>query len=171
MTAQIFDSLKLAREKGCLSGRLDIASLTRLHDLIQPDGSLLYRVEGMLDGQGRPGLRVEVTGRVKLQCQRCLGDLDQALSIDTVLRLAPAEEVAAQASGKDEEVLSDPDEPDCIAANAESDLAALVEEEVLLALPAYPRHEAACGAAGLATMAATDSTYSAFSALAALKRK
>jgi uncharacterized protein len=67
-----------------------------------------------------------------------LKTLDYALAIDTTLRLV------AEAA-LDAEMSDDPDEPDCVAASATFDLAALIEDEVLLALPASPRHEAGDG--------------------------
>ena len=98
------------------------------------DGNLDYGIEGDVDRQDRPLLRLRVSGVVQLQCQRCLDGFEHEINIETALRLVAPEAL-------DTEYDDNPDEPDCIASSAELDLAALIEDEVLLALPAYPRHE------------------------------
>ena len=151
----LIDSLKFCREKQTARGALPLAGLTRLHDClfsvterqggrrnalgavpVEVSGNPLnYEVCGGADVRERPVLRLKVSGRLPLQCQRCLQLLDYDLALDSMLRLVPAAMLGTEMS-------DDPDEPDCVAASAELDLGALIEDEILLALPAYPRHEA-----------------------------
>lgn len=150
----VIDSLKFSREKQTARGELSVAGLSRLQDSLfqvteqqaKPGDArgavsvavsgkpLSYEVIGGVDARERPVLRLKVSGRLPLQCQRCLQLLDFELVLDSTLRLVPAAMLDAEMS-------DDPDEPDCVAASTELDLAALIEDEILLALPAYPRHE------------------------------
>lgn len=160
------DSVKLVQERQELAGVMPVAGFARLTEsLLHSGGVLNYRVAGTVDGQQRPLLKLQVSGTLQLQCQRCLNGLAFALTIDTALRLVAEE---ALDSAYDD----DPNAPDCVASSTAFDLAALIEDEVLLALPAYPRHEAGtCGgiANGAANAPGTQTT--AFSALQALKQK
>jgi len=166
----IINSVKAAREKERYAGQLEISALPRLLDMMQSVGRLDYCVEGSTDAQNRAHLHVAVSGLVRLQCQRCMGELEYPLQTDSVLRLASAAELAA---GLDEEALTDPLAPDCIEASSALDLAALVEDEVLLALPDYPRHEAGCSSEKAVPGTASDkhSAFSVLATLAALRQK
>ena len=139
----IIDSVPFANAKQTLRGALPVAGFERLRDSLWSAGESArqaanashvdYEVGGGADAQARPVLRLKVHGRLWLQCQRCLDGFEHELVIDTTLRLASEASLDAEHS-------DDPDEPDCIAASRELDLAALIEDEILLALPAYPRH-------------------------------
>lgn len=166
-----FDSLKLVQDRQTLSGVLAVSGLPRLAEsLHEANGNLEYRVEGTLDRRDRPLLRLKVGGIVQLQCQRCLNALEHALAFENAVRLVPAEKLESEYD-------DDPDEPDCVAASAAFDLASLIEDEVLLALPAYPRHEEgqctvrATVVTGGKDEAAPGNNVLAFSALKALKPK
>ena len=81
-------------------------------------------------------------------CQRCLGTLEYPLHIEALLLLA-----ATQA-----EVDAEPLEaegPESIVAGREMPVQALVEDEVLLAIPIAPRHGECAGAAKAAAGAKT----------------
>ena len=168
--SMIVDSLKLAREQQRVAGRFAVAQLPRLvESLLGNTGDLDYVIAGDKDSRERPLLRLQVSGVVQLQCQRCLEGFAQDVDIDTALRL-----VAEAALDAEYEACGDyPSEPECIAASSELDVAALIEDEVLLALPPYPRHEeGVCESklvgANVASKVASQSV-TAFSALQALK--
>lgn len=164
----LIDSLTFSREGQSVEGALPLAGFERLRDSLYgapaAGESVKYRVSGGSDTQARPVLRLKVTGRLLLPCQRCLNVLDYSLAIDTVLRLVPE-------ASLDAEMRDDPDEPDCIVASEALDLVALIEDEILLALPAYPRHEnASCGGSedGGIDSRAVSGKNSAFSVLGEL---
>lgn len=176
----LIDSLTFSRNKQDRRGTLAIAGFDRLRDSLfavprvgDANCNVSYEVTGGMDTQERPVLRLTVTGQLRLQCQRCLKALDYDLAIDTTLRLVPEAELDAEMS-------DDPDEPDCIAASEELDLVALIEDEVLMALPAYPRHEgqeqAGCKTMAMEGKVGTDkisvfSALSELSELGALKKR
>lgn len=131
----VIDSLSFAREGKALQGELPVAGLERLHDMLaEKAGIAVFRLNGRISRQGKPQLVLEVVGEVPVVCQRCLGRLDFPLSIVSVLEL-----VADEADLTPDEL--EDDSRDFLVAQKELDVAALVEDEIILALPTSPRHE------------------------------
>lgn len=118
--------------------RSDVSAFPRLaHEFTQ--GELLCRVDGMTDARGTMSLRLRVGGALTLCCQRCLGDLQHAVSLDHAL-------VLARDAAELERLDADPDS-DAIPVENRLDLIALVEDEVLLSLPLAAMHaEGECAA-------------------------
>ena len=133
--AAVIDSLEFARAQQHLRGSLEVATLTRLADvLFDTAGSVDYELRGARDARNRPQLGLTVSGELHLQCQRCLGLLEYGLDVANTLLLVPP---GAEA---DDEDIDDPEAPDMIEASPELDVASLIEDEVLLSLPLAPRH-------------------------------
>ena len=131
----VIDSLSFAREGKALQGELPVFGLERLHDsLAESVGVVVYRLHGRMSRQGKPQLVLEVAGEVPVVCQRCLGRLDYPLSIASVLELIADEADLSQDELED-------DSRDFLVAQKEMDVAALIEDEIILALPVAPRHE------------------------------
>jgi uncharacterized protein len=164
MSAQtVIDSLEFARAAQQLRGSIPVTRLTRLQDcLADSSGEVDFVLTGGRNNERRPILRMEVSGVLRLQCQRCLGALEYSLRLDnTLLLVRLGEDVSANAE--------DPDAPDCIEASPELDVAALIEDEILLSLPFAPRHaENACRSA-LDGRERSTGKQSAFAKLAELK--
>lgn len=133
----VIDSLRFAAEGGYLSGKLALSQLPRLSDVLTSQaGSLVCVLAGFREpdaGKAKLGLRLQVSGRLSLRCERCLSDVDVDCAIDSRLMLIPPGE-----AWPEEEL--ETDDYDAIPANRELSLLSLVEEEVLLALPIVPRH-------------------------------
>ena len=131
----VIDGFEFASAGATQEGRLPLSSFPRLHDMVVSDaGEAAYTLRGVRDERGRPSLRLRVRATVQLRCQRCLGSLEHEVSTDEVLVLA-----ASQA-----EIEADPitvDAPDRVIAGKEMDVSALVEDELILALPYAPRHD------------------------------
>lgn len=146
-----------------MRGSLPVPGLDRLRDsLAESPGAVQFLVEGGHDGRRRPTLRLDISGTLRLQCQRCLAALDFPLRLVNTLLLVKGDEAAA--GGLDDEGA------EWIEASSELDVAALVEEEILLSLPYAPRHEE--GKCGEGLKAAKDGAgSSAFAKLAVLKQK
>lgn len=134
----VIDSLEFARRHETLSGRLQLGTLPRLAEMLfDASGSLDYQVSGETAG-GEAFLAVRLEGSLLLTCQRCLGALQFVLSVRS--RMMLVEQGApwpddGQVGGLEDETC------DAIDASRELDLAPLLEEEILLALPIAPRHE------------------------------
>ena len=112
-----------------------------MHDVLASrDGSLRWWLEGGREA-GRPVLRMGVEGRLTLVCQRCLGPCETPLRIEVVLPVARDEAELSRWESEDPLL-------DGLVAEPHLDVRDLVEDEVLLSLPAIPKHPAGvCGRA------------------------
>jgi uncharacterized protein len=129
----VIDSLEFARTEQTLHGNLPVPSLERLQDSLHDAlGQVDVVVQGGRDAQRRPILRLDITGALHLRCQRCLGQLDYSLRLSNSLLLV------SQAEAESGEL--DDMEADWIVASSELDVAALIEDEIILSLPYAPRH-------------------------------
>ena len=151
------DGLAFARNATVLEGRLGVESLPRLAQSGCSDSVLDFVLTGEINERGKPGLKLAVDGSVRLECQRCLGSLDIPVHLEVQLEFAPSE---AEITAADDDI-------ERVVAGREMSAAALVEDEVLLALPMVPKHEQCSAAAG----AGANAKPSAFQALAALRKR
>ena len=133
------DSTAFARKGEAIQGRVPVASLTRLLSAgVEARGMLHWAVEGFVGRdelqRQRDYLRVRTRFSPWMTCSRCLEPVEVAeLHTDTRFRFAASEQ---QAAAEDREV----DEEEVLAASPHLDLAALVEDEAILALPMAPAH-------------------------------
>ena len=158
---RISDAFAFARDGRVLEGTLAISNLERLHDLLAAvEGGVTFRLRGFKGGRGEPLLELEVSGVLPLACQRCLEAVPFDLDVDSVLELVPENAALSQDELED-------DTRDFLPVAGELNVAELVEDEILLALPVAPRHEK-CGLPGAADVG---ERINPFSALAGLKGK
>lgn len=162
----VVDSQKFAADEDCIAGRLALSQLPRLADvLMNREGWLDCTLAGQreTDATGtKLWLHLQVSGKLGLCCQRCMEEVGFDCVIDSRLLLMPPGE-----EWPEEELESDA--YDAIPASREMSVLALVEEEVLLALPAVPRH-AECRPPAGAGEAEEEGRPSPFAALAGLKK-
>jgi uncharacterized protein len=162
--AAVIDSLEFARAQQQLRGRVEVAELTRLADvLFDTSGTVEYEVRGTRDERNRPHLALAAAGGLHLQCQRCLGLLEYDLRVANTLLLVPR-------GAEPDEDMDDPDAPDMIEASAELDVVCLIEDEVLLSLPLAPRHSEGTCESRLQGSTERAGQASPFAELAVLKR-
>ena len=154
--AGTIDGLQFARGRDRVSGSIGIDALPRLAAMGCDAAALTYRVRGGENGGGRPSLTVEISGELRLVCQRCLGPLAFPLAVRSELELA-------ETGG---EIEAAEDDVDRVLATKAMDVAALVEDEAILALPMAPLHERC--ETGVASGAAVKA--GPFASLAALRR-
>ena len=156
----VIDSLEFARGGQQLQDTVAILELTRLADsLYDTGGELTFALGGGYDAERRPRLNLRVKGRLNLKCQRCLGSLYYALDVESSLLVLTGSTGAETA---------EVDVLDGIPADPQADVWALVEDEVMLALPIAPRHpEGQCSAA---VPSMQDRRASPFAVLGTLKQ-
>ena len=149
LSAAVIDSLEFSRQGRVLSGEVAVAALGRLADaLVESSGVLQCTVRGLPAEQsrdGKPGLELEASGSLKVRCQRCLQAMDFPLHVASrLLLVAPGEQWPGDSGDGDADVAGGEldDEWDAIEASSEQSVLALIEDEVLLALPTVPRHDA-----------------------------
>jgi uncharacterized protein len=144
MKPRVHDPLRLdiaaaAAEGATLSGRWPLATLQRLHT--DGDGDLATDWQARFEqrpvaGEATPQvwLHLHANAQVARECQRCLQPVLLPLAVDRAFRFVPTEDEAAALD-------ADSDDDDVLAASPRFDLRALVEDELLLALPLVPKHD------------------------------
>lgn len=129
------DAFKFAAEGRPVEGKVAVAALSRLVDLVDtPEGEVSYALVGAQGADGRWELRVTVEGTLRLNCQRCLSGMEWPFEVRSALLLVRSQDEIP------EDELEDASR-DAIEVQPDMDVLALVEDEILLALPVVPRHE------------------------------
>ena len=158
MNSWLIDTRRTADRGERIDRQLTTRDLPRLRkECSTPFAPVDVSVTGVSTSLGKPGVRVSMRAQVKVPCQRCL----KPLPLD--LNLACAFEWVANES---EQALRDADDAwDAVIAVEQVDLLPLLEDELLLAVPFAPMHQAC--RSGVA--AGTSEKVSPFAALANLK--
>jgi uncharacterized protein len=169
---EFVDPWRLADQGKSFSGQEKLRNLSRLRDLMtRPGGEVAYELRFGRDEGRWPRIKGWVRTTLNLECQRCLGEL--GVPVDAVLDLAVIE-VAGEA-----DALPESCEP-VLAEDGRLRLLDIIEEELLLAMPQVPRHEAQyCAAAAQRAVAPQDGAdteqtevpESPFAVLAGMKTK
>lgn len=172
------DVAAFAKAHAELEGRLPMARAQRLgSSTVAPAdgeaGEVTWSVKGFwrqpAGGEAEIRLHLVAHATVHLTCQRCLQPMAQPLEVDRTVRFVPGEEYAAQ--------LDEESDEDVLALPRTLDLPALVEDELILALPIVPMHEACPQPLAYDGEAGTDVAEDGaerpnpFAALAALKSR
>lgn len=133
------DLMALCRQAGSLQGQWPLAALERLAAglaAVPAGGTVDWTAQGRLvpvaGGEPEIWLHLEAHAAVSLQCQRCLQPMAEQLDVDRRFRFVRSEEEA--------ERLDEASEDDVLTLPPRLDLRALVEDELILALPLVPRH-------------------------------
>jgi uncharacterized protein len=130
---------QFAAAKRVWQGSDPVGSFERLaQETLNPETLLHYRIEGGKDKLGRTRLLCRLDGRIDLTCQRCLGPVEQAILVDKILY--PVESADRLEQLERELAINDDAGIEVIEVGRMLDLAALIEDEVLLGLPVIPMH-------------------------------
>lgn len=129
--AAVIDGLQFARDRARLDGVLELESLGRLAATGCDAATLNYVLQGGQTRDGNARIELTVDGSVRLVCQRCLDSLEWPVAIANVLELAHS---VAEIETADDDI-------DRILVSKAMEVAAIVEDEVILALPMVPMHE------------------------------
>lgn len=129
-----------AKAGGSISASESLVSFDRLLDEAQGAGAqnpVHFTARGLTRPQGAGDKQVwlALTAEVALPqtCQRCLGPVDVPVAFEREFRFVASEEVAA--------VEDEASEEDVLVLSRDFNLLELVEDELLMALPAVPKHE------------------------------
>jgi len=101
--------------------------------LLNTQGNAIVRLCFDVDVEGQPYFSGHIKATLLLACQRCMKALEHNVDIDVKLGLVKTEQQIAQLSENYEPVLIE---------NNEVLLSRLIEDELVLALPAYVKHDA-----------------------------
>ena len=137
------DVAAFAKAQATLEGRQALVDLPRLAEgLLWPadevPAAVNWQATGslrqVLGGSPETRLHLQAQARVWMTCQRCLGPMALELQVDRSFRFVRDEDEAAQL---DETT----DDEDVLSMGRLLDVWALVEDELIMALPIVPRHE------------------------------
>ena len=129
------DARKAAARGALVSGTLRPADLSRFKALLAgEEGRIRAELGFSRDEEGRCLVRVMIDADVEVTCQRCLQPMNRRVESDSTLAIVWTEEQAGQ--------LPRNLEPLVLGAQ-DADLWSIVEEELMLALPAFSYHESA----------------------------
>jgi uncharacterized protein len=123
-----------------LAGQTPLSQFERLLQDCVGDvtGEVVWSIQGSMPPNvtGTPSawLHLTATAHVPLTCQRCLGKVDLPLSVDRDFRFV-ADEATALAEDDDSQ-------EDLLVLSRDFDVQALMEDELLMAMPIVPMHEA-----------------------------
>ena len=138
---QRLDVRVFSRDGATLSGQAPLAQWARLRaesedGLVSPPVQWQARGEAVSEvgAQDQVWLHLQVNAVLPLLCQRCLSPVLTAVDVDRSFRFV-ADEATAMA-------LDDEEEEDLLVTSREFNLIELVEDEVILAMPLVPLHEA-----------------------------
>lgn len=137
MNAFVIDAFEFCRINGSREGVTPVAEMTRLiKDCADSSGTIAWKVQGGTSKLGYPQLTLSVAGSVQLICQRCLIPFSYPIDASTTLMLGKDDEHADEI----EDALDD-ESVDVIVGSRTMNMADLIEDEALLALPFSPKHE------------------------------
>ncbi|MCF1182966.1 YceD family protein [Marichromatium gracile] len=133
------DPWRAAQAARVFTGTIELARLPRLAEavlglapLAQGQAEVCYRLAFERDPRGRVRVFGDVDAVLRLPCQRCLGEVAVAVSAPLRLALVRSEQQAEQLDETLDPVLVEDDEP--------VQPLDWIEDELLLAIPAVPRH-------------------------------
>ncbi|OWT53575.1 YceD family protein [Candidimonas nitroreducens] len=132
------DTYELTRLGQRLEGRVPLRRFARLLEGLpaQGDAQADWSLRGEQDALGRRFLHLHVAAGIVLECQRCLSPFVWPLDASSTL------EVVASAAQLDDGGGDEGAEPvERIVASRRLDVLALVEDELILAVPYVPKHE------------------------------
>ena len=170
------DVAAFARADGRLQGEWPLAGMPRLlQDALpltpdSPAQAVAWSAHGerrTAAGEAQTWLHLQARTALRLTCQRCLQPVTVELRVEPRLRFVRDEALAEQ--------LDEDSEEDVLALSSALDLHALVEDELILALPLVPRHERCPQvlpmSAGTLDEPAADGVPGAFAGLAGLLKR
>jgi uncharacterized protein len=148
MKSRHFDPLHLdvetfARDGATLEGTWPLVQLERLsacaapEQTVQPEDVLTWQIQGELrqarGNESEIWLVLRAQTELSMTCQRCLQPVRFPVNVVQSLRFVHGEDAAAALDAESED--------DVLALSRSLDTQALLEDELLLALPLVPKHD------------------------------
>lgn len=128
------DLERLAASGKSVDGDVELSKLKRLEDLVHTDrcGTVVVKLAAERTSDGRLLLRLALRGELGVTCQRCLEPLDWRVDESPEWLVVETESDATRLDAVTEPLVLD---------NGRLGLEALLEDELIVALPMVPRHE------------------------------
>lgn len=129
----IIDPIRLAKRGEYLVGQMDMRDMDRLQSmLVSGQGMLDVQLAFDVDDAGIRNICGQIQTDVTVTCQRCLKPMDYVLEAEVMLGIIKHRDQADKLSDCYEPLLIETDE---------ISLRDIVEDELILAMPATPMHD------------------------------
>ena len=129
---EFIEPYRLAENRRVLKGELSIANMKRLAPLLVSNaGNVDVDLVFGVDETGQANVKGKVHTKVSMQCQRCMKTMELPIDAKVSLAFVSTEEQAQDLPSHYEPLIVED----------ETSLTGLVEDEIILALPAVPLHE------------------------------
>ncbi len=131
-SSELVHAYRMARDGSSRRGIIEVSRMSRLAPLLCNDqGTVRFELDFRLDSQSRPLMTGRVQATLELICQRCLEPMSLDLDLELRLGIVRSDEEAV--------ALREDYEPLILSTDSVS-LATVVEDELILGLPAAPNH-------------------------------
>lgn len=152
-TVQYVDTFELTRLGLEVSGHTAIGRFLRLIDGLpgqQSDSFIHWRLKGERNSSGQFFLHVQAEGVLMLECQRCLMPVQWRFDARNRLQVVNTEAALDDQGAQDSVLVQDPIER--IVGSRRFDGLALIEDEIILAVPYVPKHDVCPTPSGSASL-------------------
>lgn len=146
----VIDNLAFAKKHEILKGHLTLADCARLQALLQDSkldaaskeavtDAIEFQLTGKSNAARQYFLQLNIQAQLTTTCQRCLNAMPLKLALDFSYLISDVDDDELDALALDEQ-----DDYDLQQANSAMDVIALVEDELIMAMPIAPTHEGDC---------------------------
>lgn len=155
----LIDNVAFAKKSERLAGELTLQSFDRLTELLQSIASaqttnsnaadqisrsqpaVRYVLQGETDAVGQHYLHLAINTDLSTICQRCMGAMPLKLNLNFNYLIGDVNVNDVEASA-----IEGSDDLDLQQASLDMDVIALIEDEIIMAMPIAPIHDDDCGA-------------------------
>lgn len=131
------DIFELSRTRGEIEGDLALADLPGLSETLegaQKSAAVHFHAKGTAGRDDLPGAALEIHAKIQTMCSRCGKPVEVTVDKTVPFLFTRSEE---QADAMD---ISEDGEFEVVVGSTKFDVAAWVQEELILSLPAFPQH-------------------------------
>ena len=132
------DIFSVAGNRQKINTTVDISEMPELQTLIIDTESVKpfeVSIEGTEGVRGLPGALLSIKGSVQMRCTRCMNPIDVEIDREVPFLFVKSEAEANRIPVDEDE------EWEVVVGSEHMDVAHWVQEEVILSLPTFPRHE------------------------------
>lgn len=119
------------------SDTLDFAGMPRLQAALSDGnktGQAIFSLQGYVNKYPIPSIVVDIQADITVDCQRCMSPINLPITLEFEYLITDTEPEQEELSGMD-----------WLEVETKMDIAQLIEDELLLAIPFAPVHEYDCG--------------------------
>jgi len=140
------DNVSIAKKNELLQGDFTLEAFPRLLELLsnsgqflKPSGSIFYKLQGETNRLGQQILHLNINANLATACQRCLNEMPLSLNLNFKYLIGDVSDNEFEVIDVDNS-----DDFDLQQASQTMDVIALIEDEIIIAIPISPMHEDTC---------------------------